>query len=75
MKASSIMKKDESDRSELLTLEEAAERCKVGEKFLRDAIRRRQVRVVILGPRAHRIQVKELERWWDAKQTRGPITL
>ena len=67
--------KNESEQAELLTLEEAAERCKVGEKFLRAAIRARQLRVVILGPRAHRISVKELERWWAAKQTKGAVTL
>jgi len=63
-----------SDLGELLTYRQAAERCQVDEVFIRKAVRGRELRVVLLGPKTHRITTAELQRWWKSKQTKGVVT-
>ena len=57
---------DPEDR--LLKIAEVAELCSVQEMFIRQAIRRRELKPVILGPKAHRIRWSQLERWWKSRQ-------
>ena len=52
----------------LVTIKEAAERCAVEERFIRTAIRRRELKVVILGPKAHRLWISDLNKWAKGKQ-------
>ena len=52
----------------LLKIYEAAELCSVEQRFIREAIRRRELKPVILGPKAHRIRWSQLERWWKSRQ-------
>jgi excisionase family DNA binding protein len=60
---------DPEDR--LLTVPKAAELSGVDSGFIRRAIAGRELRVVILGPKTHRVRLGELQRWWKSKQTRG----
>jgi excisionase family DNA binding protein len=62
---------DPEDR--LFSIATVAELCSVQEKFIRDAIRRGELRVIILGPKAHRIRWSELQRWWKSRQEKGLI--
>jgi excisionase family DNA binding protein len=62
------------EANELLTYQQAAERCKVHESFIRKAVRGRELRAVILSRKVHRITLSELHRWWKAKQMRGFTT-
>ena len=66
--------KTETEPAELLTYQQAAERCKVDHTFIRKAVRSKELRAVVLGPKAHRITTAELQRWWKSKQTKGVIT-
>ena len=52
----------------MISIKEAAERCSVQEMFIRKAIRRRELKVVILGPKAHRLWLSDLIRWGEGKQ-------
>jgi excisionase family DNA binding protein len=58
----------------LLTYAQAAELSGVDHTFIRKAVRGRQLRAVILGPKTHRIRLGELQRWWKAKQMIGFTT-
>ncbi len=58
----------------LLTYVQAAELSAVDQVFIRKAVRGRQLRAVILGPKTHRIRLGELQRWWTAKQMIGFTT-
>jgi excisionase family DNA binding protein len=58
----------------LLKYTEAAELSGVDHTFIRKAVRYRELRAVILGPKTHRIRLGELQRWWKAKQMRGFTT-
>lgn len=62
------------EADELVTYKEAAELCKVDAEFIARAVRGRELRAVILGPKTHRILLSELHRWWKAKQMRGFTT-
>jgi excisionase family DNA binding protein len=53
---------------ELLTLEEAAKRCKIKKELMRTLIKRKQVRVVRIGLRKIRIAPSELRRFWEKEQ-------
>jgi excisionase family DNA binding protein len=53
---------------ELLTVEEAAARCKIKPDLMRALIARKQVRIVRLGDRAIRISPSELKRYWEKKE-------
>ena len=57
----------------LLTYVQAAELSAVDQVFIRKAVRSRQLRAVILGPKTHRIRLGE-QRWWKAKQMIGFTT-
>ena len=57
----------------LVSIKQAAELCSVTHEFIRDAIRRRELRVIILGPKAHRIRWSDLQRWWKNRQEKGFI--
>jgi len=63
---------DPEDR--LLSYKEAAELSRVDLTFIRKAVRQRQLRLVILGPKTLRIRLGELQRWWKAKQMIGFTT-
>jgi excisionase family DNA binding protein len=63
---------DPEDR--LLTCAQAAELSGVDHTFIRKAVRGRELRAVILGPKTHRIRLGELQRWWKAKQMIGFTT-
>jgi excisionase family DNA binding protein len=63
---------DPEDR--LLTYAQAAELSGVDHTFIRKAVRGRELRAVILGPKTHRIRLGELQRWWKAKQMIGFTT-
>jgi hypothetical protein len=58
---------------ELVTIKGAAELCKVDPAFIRKAIAGLDLRVVILGPKTHRLRKSELRRWWKARETRAVI--
>jgi excisionase family DNA binding protein len=53
---------------ELLTIREAADRCKVKHVLLRAVIARKELRIVRLGNKSIRIAPSELRRWWEKKQ-------
>jgi hypothetical protein len=52
----------------MISIKEAAEFCSVQELFIRKAIYRRDLKVVILGPKTHRLWISDLIRWGKAKQ-------
>ena len=52
----------------LVSIKEAAKLCSVQELFIRKAIWRRELKVVILGPKAHRLWISELNKWAKGKQ-------
>jgi hypothetical protein len=52
----------------MISIKEAAEFCSVQELFIRKAIYRRELKVVILGPKAHRLWISDLIRWAKTKQ-------
>jgi excisionase family DNA binding protein len=58
----------------LLTYAQAAELSGVDHTFIRKAVRGRELRAVILGPKTHRIRLGELQRWRKAKQMIGFTT-
>jgi excisionase family DNA binding protein len=62
---------DPEDR--LLTIPQAAELSGVDSGFIRRAIAGKGLRVVILGPKTHRVRLGELQRWWKSKQTLGVV--
>ena len=53
----------------LLTLAQAAKRCGVDTSKIWAAHWSGQLGLVVLGPRANRVLLSELERWWRAKAT------
>jgi excisionase family DNA binding protein len=53
---------------ELLTIKEAADRCKIKHVTMRSIIARKELRIVRLGDKSIRIAPSELRRWWDKKQ-------
>jgi DNA binding domain, excisionase family len=53
---------------ELLTIREAADRCKVKHELIRAIIARKELRIVRLGDKSIRIAPSELKRWWEKKQ-------
>jgi excisionase family DNA binding protein len=59
--------------NKLLKLQEAAELCSVDTTFIRKAVAHRELRMVVLGPKTHRIRVSELHRWWRSRQTKAMI--
>ena len=52
----------------MVSIKEAAEICSVTHEFIRKAIRDRELKVVILGPKAHRLWLSDLIRWGKRKQ-------
>lgn len=52
----------------MISIKEAAEFCSVQEQFIRKAIYRRELKVVILGPKTHRLWISDLIRWGKGKQ-------
>ena len=52
----------------MVSIKEAAERCSVTHEFIREAIKNRELKVVILGPKAHRLWLSELYKWAKGKQ-------
>ena len=52
----------------MVSIKEAAEICSVQELFIRKAIYRRELKVVILGPKAHRLWLSDLHKWARSKQ-------
>jgi excisionase family DNA binding protein len=52
----------------MISIKEAAERCSVQEMFIRKAISRGELKVKILGPKAHRIWLSDLKKWADSKE-------
>ena len=52
----------------MITIKEAAEFCSVQEMFIRKAIRRRELKVVILGPKDHRLWLSDLHKWAKSKR-------
>jgi excisionase family DNA binding protein len=59
---------------ELVTIKGAAELCKVDPTFIRKAINNRELRMVVLGPKTHRVLRSSLHRWWKNRSTKGVIT-
>jgi excisionase family DNA binding protein len=53
---------------ELLTIQEAADRCKIKHVKMRAIIARKELRIVRLGDKSIRIAPSELKRWWEKKQ-------
>jgi excisionase family DNA binding protein len=53
----------------LLTLAQAAKRCGVDTSKIWAAHWSGQLDLVVLGPRANRLMLSELDRWWRAKAT------
>ena len=53
---------------ELLTIQEAADRCKIRHVLLRSFIARKELRIVRFGGKSIRIAPSELKRWWEKKQ-------
>lgn len=51
----------------MISIREAAEFCSVEEKFIRKAMYRRELKVVILGPKAHRLWISDLHKWAKGK--------
>lgn len=58
----------QSYEDKLVSIKEAAERCSVQELFIRKAIRRGELKVMILGPKAHRIRLSDLNKWVNRKE-------
>ena len=54
----------------MISIKEAAERCSVQELFIRKAISRGELKVKILGPKAHRIWLSDLKKWADSRDKR-----
>ena len=52
----------------MVSIKEAAEICSVQELFIRKAIYRGELKVVILGPKAHRIWISDLHKGARSKQ-------
>jgi hypothetical protein len=52
----------------MVSIKEAAEICSVEHEFIRKAICRRELKVVILGPKTHRLWISDLIRWGKGKQ-------
>lgn len=67
------MKKEETKIGDdrLISIKEAAERCSVDLRFIQNAIRRRELRPVILGPKTHRLWLSALIKWNKTKEEKG----
>lgn len=52
----------------MVSIKEAAEYCSVTHEFIRKAIYRRELKVVILGPKTHRLWISDLNKWARSKQ-------
>lgn len=63
----------DTDPDRLIKVQEAAVLSSVDPTFIRKAIAHRELRVVILGPKAHRIRLGELHRWCRSRQTKAMI--
>ncbi len=60
---------------ELLTIKEAADRCKIKHELMRSIIARKELRIVRLGDHSIRIAPSELKRWWEKKQREPYVPL
>ena len=60
---------------ELLTIREAAARCKIKDDLMRSIIARKELRIVRLGDHSIRISPSELKRWWEKKQREPYVPL
>jgi hypothetical protein len=60
---------------ELLTLREAARRSGIKIDKMRAIVAARELKVIVLGPRALRIAPSELKRYWASKQQAGFTSL
>ena len=60
---------------ELLTIREAADRCKIKHVTMRAIIARKELRIVRLSDHSIRIAPSELRRWWEKKQNQPYVPL
>jgi excisionase family DNA binding protein len=64
--------KEKTLDEQLLSYEQAADRCSLSVRYLQEAAKKGDLKVIKMGPKLHRIKPSALEAWVNKMEKQSP---